>query len=123
MTDDQQDALRVVSKWLNEETQWVPRNAIAALCAVLYERPLGDTCGRMCEATAYRIENRRLLARNEMLEQGAQRYAFVRTLPPFRFAELFQENLRGKLSFDHIIDREMQAAASLRASYKEMHNA
>lgn len=42
--------------------------------------------------------------------QAAERYEFFRTLAPLRFAELFQENLRGKLSFDQIIDREMHNA-------------
>lgn len=42
-----------------------------------------------------------------LVVQAAERYEFVRTLAPIRFAELFQESLRGKLSFDQIIDREM----------------
>jgi len=44
-----------------------------------------------------------------LVVQAAERYEFIRTMPPIRFAELFQESLRGKLSFDQIIDREMQA--------------
>lgn len=43
-----------------------------------------------------------------LVVQAAERYEFVRTLTPRRFAELYQENLRGKLSFDQIIDRERQ---------------
>jgi len=42
-----------------------------------------------------------------LVVRAAERYEFVRTLAPIRFAELFQESLRGNLSFDQIIDREM----------------
>lgn len=44
-----------------------------------------------------------------LVVQAAERYEFVRTLAPIRFAELFQESLRGNLSFDQIIDKEIQA--------------
>lgn len=49
---------------------------------------------------------RRILEEIRQEKTSAARYEFVRTLSPVRFAELFQENLRGKLTFDEIVDRE-----------------
>ena len=54
-----------------------------------------------------------------LVVQAAERYEFIRTMPPIRFAELFQESLRGKLPFDQIIDREMHDKFAQHTCYGE----
>ena len=54
-------ARREIGKWLNEQpNREIDRQALALLCAEYDLMRQGDTCARMCEATAYRTELRRL---------------------------------------------------------------
>lgn len=87
---------------------------ISALCDEIERLRTGDTCGRQCEGTAYRIEARRLLIRNEMLEQGAQRYELLRTLSAHEFAELYRANISGAGMFDDLVDEKVRARLALK---------
>lgn len=72
------DARHEIGKWLNEQpSREIDRQALVQLCAeydmLRFARPhsnQGDTCGRMCECTAYRFELHQLRAavRNVMPE-------------------------------------------------------